>query len=88
MPVWTNQLKIADIFHDDNLSLKTKTDHIVSRIRLANWYRRLRESNYDVEDLLEELDDAGAAGDVEWWDAVWSGLYDVFNAERVWVTTR
>lgn len=88
MSVWTNQLRIADVFHDDSISLKTKTDRIVSRIRLSSWYKPLRENNYDIEDLLEELDDAGAEGDTEWWDAVWSGLYDIFDAERVWVTTR
>lgn len=86
MNVWTNQLKIDDVFHDDSLSLKTKTDRILFRIRLASWYRILREHNYDIDDLLDELDDAGASGDTEWWNAVWSGLYDIFDAERVWVT--
>jgi hypothetical protein len=85
MANWTYQLHLEDVFHDDKLSLKDKTDTIVGRIKAESWYSA---ASYELEGVLEELNDAADCGDVEWWDQVWDAFYDVADTHRVWVTTR
>lgn len=82
---WEHQLDIDDVFHDDQLTVQQKTDAIVARIKAGDWYAELAE---DLAPVLEELNDAAEADDVEWWDQVWDAFYDIADAARIWVKTR
>jgi hypothetical protein len=84
---WKHRLDLSDFFHSDIHSLKDKTLKIKRRIEEAKWYN---DANYngELEQLLEELEDAGKEDNADHFDAVWDFLYDIFDAERVWVITQ
>ena len=87
MANWKHRLDVSNFFHSEELSLEEKTKKIIATIKTRPWFAKL----YYVDDLseaLEELSDAGEADDVEWFDATWNAIYDIFDAERVWVITR
>jgi hypothetical protein len=87
MANWKHRLDLSDFFHSDIYNLKEKALKTRRRIENAKWYS---EANYngELEMFLEELVDAGNEDNVEHFDAVWNELYDIFDAERVWVITR
>jgi hypothetical protein len=88
MANWKNRLNVAPYFHNDDLTLEQKTKDIILIIRSRPWFNEDFGYFQELEDLLEEMSDAGEADDVEWFDAVWNAMYDIFDAERVWVVTR
>ena len=88
MADWKHNLYLAPMFHSEEMSLESKTKLIIMRIRSRPWFNEDFGYFQELEDLLEEMSDAGEADDVEWFDAVWNAMYDIFDAERVWVVTR
>lgn len=87
MANWKHHLYLAPMFHSEELSLEQKTKMIIERIKSRPWFEKLHYVD-NLNDILEEISDAGEADDVEWFDAAWSAAYDIFDAERVWVETR
>jgi hypothetical protein len=85
MPSWNHKLAIP-FFHNEELSLHDKAIKIVAAVKARPWYEKLYYLD-EMESYLEELADAGEANDVEWFDGVWNAMYDIFDAERVWVET-
>lgn len=88
MANWKYNLYLAPMFHSEELTLEQKSKMIIDRIRSRPWYNEDFGYFQDMEDLLEEMSDAGEADDVEWFDNCWNACYDIFNAERVWVVTQ
>lgn len=86
MGTWKHKLNISDVFRNNEVDLAHKTEIIVGRIKKSSWYE---EANYngELENLLEELTDAGKEDNVEWWDSVWNGFYDIADDEKIWVGT-
>lgn len=84
MTAWKHTLRLTDVFHNEELSLRQKTKSIVARIKMAAWFE---EANYngDLASVLEELTDAAEEDDASWWDSAWAAFYDIADAERVWV---
>lgn len=79
--IWDHTVKIADVFHDDDLAFDVKRDLIVAR------FARLKQKfpeDWDLELLLDELSDT--TGDEEF-DDVWESLYDWADDNRVWIET-
>lgn len=87
MADWKHKLDLHDVFHREDWTLSEKTDIIIRRIKKASWYD---EANYnrELEELLEELQDAADEDHLEWWDSCWAGFYDIADADRIWVRTR
>lgn len=81
MPIWNHTLQLADIFHDDDLTLEQKRDEIVRRIKASPFWDEDDTTLTDVVHLLELTDC------VEEFDAVWDEFYDWADAARVWVAT-
>ena len=84
MNKWRYTVKVGDVFHDDGLSLPEKGEAIVNRLRAAPFYS---DDDYDLQGLVEELEDAAKEDDESWFDLVWGGLYDWADANRVWIDT-
>jgi hypothetical protein len=83
-PSWEHVLKLADVFHNDHLTFEQKRDTIVARIRASAWYK-----GYDpTGELPEAVEDLADAEDVPAFDDVWDALYDLADADRVWIETR
>lgn len=83
MKPWKHKVYLGDMFHDDDLSLSEKAQTIATRLaRFAG-----DDDDAMLDELLEELCDAGHEGDVQWFDNVWSGIYDWADEERVWIDT-
>ena len=65
-----------------NLTLSEKAHAIAARLA-----RFTGDDDTMLDEMLEELCDAGHEGDVRWFDNVWSGIYDWADDERVWIDT-
>ena len=83
-PSWEHTLRLADVFHNDDLTFEQKRDAIVRRIRATTWFKQYDEFD-DLPAFVEEL--AGTEDNAEF-NAVWSEIYDVADADRVWIETR
>jgi hypothetical protein len=86
MKQWRARVDVSDVFHDDEVTLGDKAQTIAARLGVVG--ERIDPGSDELPELLEELCDAGAQGDVQWFDNVWSGVYDWADANRVWVSTR
>lgn len=87
MEPWKFKLNLVPYFHNDDLSLAEKTKDIILIIKSRPWFEKLYYAD-DLNDILEEMSDAGEADDTNWFDACWNAAYDIFDAERVWVITQ
>jgi hypothetical protein len=78
-PQWDYVLRLADVFHNDNLSFEAKRTIIAERVRglPGNSFRRDR-----LAAQLEEAADADA------FDVAWDEFYDYADEQRIWVATR
>lgn len=81
MANWKHTLKLADIFHDDNLPFEQMRDETVRRIKAAKFYD---SDDYTLFSIVDELADTD---DVPYFDDVWAMFYDWADGERVWVET-
>lgn len=86
MANWKHKLNLTDVFHNDEVTLTDKTNTIIRRIKKAPWYE---EANYneELEEILEELNDAAEDNDLHQWDSAWAAFYDIADADRIWVKT-
>ena len=84
LPVWDGTLKLADVFHNDHLTFERKRDAIVGRIRATPWFKDKDEYD-DLVYLVEELAETEDNGS---FNSLWSDLYDMADADRVWIETR
>jgi hypothetical protein len=82
-PVWAHKINLADVFHNDDLTFEQKRDAIVARIRATTWFKDCDEYD-ELPQYTEELADAP---DVRAFDFVWSEIYDIADADRVWIAT-
>lgn len=80
---WKQRVDVGDLFHDDDLPLPDKGAAIARRLRTL----RIEGDDLVFDETLEELGDAANADDVEWFDAVWNGVYDWADGQRVWIET-
>ncbi|UDL16655.1 hypothetical protein SEA_ATUIN_262 [Arthrobacter phage Atuin] len=80
---WNHDLNISDFFHDDDLTITEKAEKISERLKSRPWFDGLTYKE-DLEGLLEELTDMEDADD---FDMIWDQMYDIFDAERIWVRT-
>jgi len=87
MTNWKHQLNIAHIFHNDDLTIAERASNISLTIKSRPWYDDVNY-NGELEDLLDELTDAGKEDNIPMFDAVWDAIYDIFNAHKVWVTAQ
>lgn len=87
MKNWKHTLNVQPYFHNDELNLEQKSKAIILEIKSLRWFEGLYYRQ-DLEEILEELSDAGEADDVAWFDTCWNAAYDIFDAEDVWVVTK
>lgn len=82
-PTWAHKINLADVFHNDEMTFEEKRDAIVRRIRATTWFKDYDEYD-DLPQLVEELADAE---DTDAFDGVWDCIYDIADADRVWIAT-
>jgi hypothetical protein len=82
-PSWAHKINLRDVFHNDGLTFEQKRDTIVRRIRATTWFKQYDEYD-DLPQLVEELADAE---DVDAFDGPWDCIYDIADADRVWIAT-
>jgi len=80
---WRHKLNLADVFHSDVLSFEDRRDIIVGRIRATTWFKDYDEGD-DLPQVVEELADMQTADE---FDVVWSAVYDIADADRMWIQT-
>ncbi len=80
MPHWAKTIRLGDVFHNDNLTFEQRRDRIVRKIRRSGW----PDDNPHVARLVDELAEADG---VNYFDGVWTAIYDEANADRVWIDT-
>jgi hypothetical protein len=85
MPRWKHTLDIKAVWQDEEMDLPTKGKAIAEKIKAAPFWPGA--DGDDLEQIVEELEDAAEADDEHWFNLVWSAFYDWADAERVWVKT-
>ena len=84
LPIWDRKLRLADVFHNDDLTFEQKRDAIVARIRATRWFKGYGEYD-DLPQFVEELADTQSPRE---FDGPWSCIYDIADYDRVWIETR
>jgi hypothetical protein len=84
MRAWNEKVRLGDIFHDEELPFEQVRDEIVRRIKRTRWYGDDDTASNDLYYLVEELEDAH---DPDEFDQVWDQIYDLADADRVWIAT-
>ena len=83
LPSWAHKINLADVFHNDDLTFEQKRDTIVRRIRATAWFE-----SYDEFDALPQfVEELADAEDTASFDAPWDEIYDIADADRVWIAT-
>ena len=80
---WAHKINLADVFHNDDLTFEQKRDTIVRRIRATTWFKQYDEFD-DLPMFVEELADAE---DKHAFNGPWDCIYDIADADRVWIAT-
>lgn len=83
-PVWDRKIRLADVFHNEDMTFEQRRDAIVARLRGSNWLKGRDEGDTLVM-LVEELADAR---DADEFDGPWDAIYDEADYDRVWIETR
>jgi hypothetical protein len=81
---WIEKVRLSDCFHDDGMPFPQRRDEIVRRIKQTKWFKRADEADTDLHPLIEKLADTH---DVDEFDQVWDLIYDIADADRVWIET-
>ena len=84
LPVWESKLRLADVFHNDDMTFEQRRDAIAARIRATRWFKSYDEYD-DLPMFVEEL--AGTEDNASF-NAVWDEIYDIADTDRVWIATR
>jgi hypothetical protein len=82
-PSWEHKINLADVFHNDDLTFEQKRDTIVARLRATTWFKQYDEYD-DLPQFVEELADAE---DKYAFNSPWDCIYDIADADRVWIAT-
>jgi len=82
-PSWAHKVNLADVFHNDGLTFEQRRDTIVSRIRATRWFK-----DYDeYDDLPQFVEELAGTEDTDEFDGPWDCIYDIADADRVWIAT-
>jgi hypothetical protein len=84
LPVWDRKIRLADVFRNPDMTFEERRDAIVARLRASVWLKGYDEDS----DLTQFVDEMSEAADVEEFDGVWDFIYDIADADRVWIETR
>jgi len=84
LPVWDRKIRLADIFHNEAMTFEQRRDAIVARLRASAWFKECDEYD-DLPQFVEELSETR---DVDEFDGPWDCIYDIADADRVWIETR
>ena len=82
-PSWAHRINLRYVFHNDDLTFEQKRDTTVRRIRATTWFKDCDEYD-ELPQLVEELSETE---DVPGFDAVFDCIYDIADADRVWIAT-
>jgi hypothetical protein len=81
-PVWDRRVDVSAVFRNEELAYEERRDAIVEIIRNSPWFKQYDEDD-DLPQFVEELADAGEDEFRYPWDAI----YDIADADRVWIAT-
>lgn len=93
MVIWRHQIRLGDIWNNDDLTLEQKRDRIVERVECETWYQEavanptarpdgLDYSDYEIESIIYDLKHSeGEDG----FNSIWHEFYDYCDEHRIWV---
>jgi len=80
-PVWSETVKVGDIFHNPELSFEQQRDQVCFRFRQSRWMRRAPE----CEPIHEYIDELGDTEDQQEFNEVFQSVYDEADYARIWI---
>lgn len=83
-PVWDRHVNLAGVFRNEETTFEEKRDTIVEVLRNSSWMKSQDEGDDELSQAIEEL---GDADNEDWFNAVWDAIYDLADADRVWIST-
>lgn len=82
---WAHTVDVSSVWRDfDEEQVNASAQSLAALLKASAWYKAYDEFS-DLHQAVEELGDADT---MEWFDAVWDGIYDLADYDRVWVKTR
>ena len=82
-PSWAHKINLRGVFHNDELTFEQKRDTTVRRIRATTWFKDYGEYD-ELPQLVEELSETESVHD---FDVVFDCIYDIADADHVWIAT-
>lgn len=85
---WRKTIDLSGFFHDDSLTSNERANRIVT-IFLAQCASDIarEEKEHGFSELEERIDEFTGVATAAEFNAVWSGIYDWCDDNRVWVRT-
>lgn len=81
---WKETVRLADVFHNEEMDFPERRDAIVARIKHTKWYQLAAREDAELFYVIDELADTEGADE---FDCVWNYVYDIADGDRVWIAT-
>jgi hypothetical protein len=83
-PVWDRKIRLADVWRNEAMTFEQRRDAIVARLRASAWFKGYDEYD-ELPQSVEEMADAETKAA---FNDVMDEIYDIADADRVWIETR
>jgi hypothetical protein len=84
LPVWDRKIRLADVWRNEAMTFEQRRDAIVRRLRVSSWVKGCDE----FDELPQAIGELSEVADANAFDEVWDLIYDLADADRVWIDTR
>lgn len=81
--VWNRTVLLTQLWRDTDITIVDKAKAIADVLRKSGW-RDITAHQILLDELLEELEGAESFKE---FDAVFDGIYDLADLDRVWIET-
>lgn len=85
MPVWLDRIELGDVWRNEEMTFEQRRDVVVSRLRESDWFKCYEEAGEG--ELLSVVEELADAVDFEDFNYPWNYIYDIADADRVWIAT-
>lgn len=83
LPIWDHKIRIKHLLHNKNSEPQEIGKAVATIIRSSTWWEKRGRDDDELRLLAEEIEEVDS---VEAFDLVLDAIYDLADADRVWVS--